>query len=1214
MTDKHHHHQVNLRLCPMRCSLVNLPPILASRLSSQSILPQSLAIELRRISRSDPDHRDPNQNDQLILYVGWTGLTTSKVSQLNLSNQTSDSKQIRSPNFLSPSSMMLNGNNRNKHGLKDLVVETIEMDESIGDQMAWKTGDRLEIRFFHSQLKRAKTVNVEPISIDDWEILESNPEYLEDNLLSQIRVLSQSQTLLVWLYGKTLIKLKVISIESSSMATSRPSDSGLTNDQNRVPYLITNETEIIVSPKTRQASHLDNRKEQILEPTKTHRSSNDGGYDDDDDEAKRIYLKILPRAFIKAQKESSFQGEDDDDGNPIVEINSIQFSNHLQIFYPTTLCSLSLIMRPNKDSVNSKTISDGIDPSTQKRSNRSTTTLNRSKASSLKRGTTSSESISDRVRVVPSETVPFGFLKVSDRFRKVWLSGLPSRHDGKLSGDYEYVRIGSVRGGRSLAESAAEDFAESKNCSRKTQKQGSSDDDGSEEEDEEEDEVFLAGFDQQLKFCLSYLRRALIKRAYYDDDGLNGSIGHGRRVKSQIFEGLMICGPSGSGKSTIVKKLIERVSLESDLMLYSSYIDCGKYVDERLGSIKSKFLEWFEVSVWYSPSILVLDDLDKLLPAEHIDSFRNRILTEELISTISSMIRDETLRTKGLLLIVTCSNKDNLHKLLNCKSSCGVNLVDEVLDLKGLSIESRKQILVELIELKLVRSNQKLEVREIEKVYESVGAKTEGYLVVDLKDLIDRVIHLAIIRSLKLDSLSKQDLQKDLDKVSTKVVLELKDFESAISDFLPISIRDLKLKKSNVQWSDIGGLNETRRVLRETLEWPNKYSKLFVNCPLRLRSGLLLYGYPGCGKTLLASAIAKECGLNFISIKGPELLNKYIGASEKSVRDIFDRAQAARPCVLFFDEFESIAPKRGHDSTGVTDRVVNQLLTQMDGAEGLEGVYVLAATSRPDLIDPALLRPGRLDKSLLCSMPNERERIEILIAVSRSLKLDDDVRFEEVAERTEGFTGADLQALIYSSHLKVAHECIESKKVMNNKDNKVFRSPEDSNDSQCDSNKGIIDNDGGMKEVQKKLNWIELSVDDQDQLIKNDGEDEGPPHNIFSKKSKSRAELESTRKMIEVVLRNTKKKRTEGMKKRTNKLEDEDGVTNSLKNSNENFSSKSIRMRHILSVLEETRSSVPREELIRLTKIYQSFVSSRSDGGLPDGVASDLIGGRASLM
>jgi len=192
---------------------------------------------------------------------------------------------------------------------------------------------------------------------------------------------------------------------------------------------------------------------------------------------------------------------------------------------------------------------------------------------------------------------------------------------------------------------------------------------------------------------------------------------------------------------------------------------------------------------------------------------------------------------------------------------------------------------------------------------------------------------------------------------------------------------------------------------------------------------LLLFGYPGCGKTLLASAVAKECGLNFIGIKGPEILNKYIGASEKTVRDIFERASSAKPCVLFFDEFDSIAPKRGHDSTGVTDRVVNQMLTQMDGAEGLDGVYVLAATSRPDLIDSALLRPGRLDKSLLCNMPDIDERKDILKAVSRKVSLADSVDLDEVAQATEGFSGADLQALIYNAHLEVVNASIASSVV-----------------------------------------------------------------------------------------------------------------------------------------------------------------------------------------
>ena len=181
--------------------------------------------------------------------------------------------------------------------------------------------------------------------------------------------------------------------------------------------------------------------------------------------------------------------------------------------------------------------------------------------------------------------------------------------------------------------------------------------------------------------------------------------------------------------------------------------------------------------------------------------------------------------------------------------------------------------------------------------------------------------------------------------------------------------------------------------------------------------GLLLYGAPGTGKTLLAEAVSSYTGLNFIPVRGPELLSKYIGASEANVRSLFERAQAARPCIIFFDEFESLAPQRGHDSTGVTDRVVNQLLTQLDGVEGLDGVWVVAASSRPDLIDPALLRPGRLDRSVHCPMPEIRDRVEILEVLLRGVDLEKDVDLECIAENCLGMTGADLRGLVYTATL-----------------------------------------------------------------------------------------------------------------------------------------------------------------------------------------------------
>ncbi|KAI8849002.1 hypothetical protein BC829DRAFT_417129 [Chytridium lagenaria] len=278
--------------------------------------------------------------------------------------------------------------------------------------------------------------------------------------------------------------------------------------------------------------------------------------------------------------------------------------------------------------------------------------------------------------------------------------------------------------------------------------------------------------------------------------------------------------------------------------------------------------------------------------------------------------------------------------------------------------------------------------------YLKMSTSTEGYSPNDLKALLERAMHISTLEA--ISSYSESADQKG----NVKLNLTQDHVDRALKEYYLLNYGE---------------------ILKETLEWPTKYAEIFKTCSLRLRSGLLLYGYPGCGKTLLASAVSKECGLNFISVKGPEILNKYIGASEKAVRDLFDRAQAAKPCVLFFDEFESVAPRRGNDNTGVTDRVVNQMLTAMDGAEGLDGVYVLAATSRPDLIDPALLRPGRLDKSILCGMPDFYERKDILRAVSSKFSLAEDVDWDTISRSTEGFSGADLQGLIYSASLEAIH-------------------------------------------------------------------------------------------------------------------------------------------------------------------------------------------------
>lgn len=210
---------------------------------------------------------------------------------------------------------------------------------------------------------------------------------------------------------------------------------------------------------------------------------------------------------------------------------------------------------------------------------------------------------------------------------------------------------------------------------------------------------------------------------------------------------------------------------------------------------------------------------------------------------------------------------------------------------------------------------------------DEISCNTDGYSVLDLKNLYNRALQDFTIRSIN---------------GSTQSIFGLIDFQTALKSYKPVSLLKARTSESLQSWDEIGGMHKVKKILVETLQWPTIYPQIFSNSPIRLRSGILLYGFPGCGKTVLAGSAAKKFGLNLISIKGPELLSKYIGASEQSVRDLFERAKACRPCLLFLDEFDSIAPKRGQDNTGVTDRVVNQLLTELDGAEGLFGVYVIA--------------------------------------------------------------------------------------------------------------------------------------------------------------------------------------------------------------------------------------------------------------------------------
>jgi len=304
---------------------------------------------------------------------------------------------------------------------------------------------------------------------------------------------------------------------------------------------------------------------------------------------------------------------------------------------------------------------------------------------------------------------------------------------------------------------------------------------------------------------------------------------------------------------------------------------------------------------------------------------------------------------------------------------------------------------------------------------------THGFTGADLAALCREAAMRALRRYLPKINIESE-------RIPTEVLKEMKvtraDFFEALKDIQPSALREVYIEVPEVHWDDIGGLEEVKQQLREAVEWPLKHPEYFKEMGIDPPKGILLYGPPGTGKTLLAKAVATESEANFIGVKGPEVLSKWVGESERAIREIFRKARQAAPCVIFFDEIDSIAPRRGQRfDSGVTDRIVNQLLTEMDGLEKLEGVVVVAATNRPDILDPALLRPGRFDRLIYVPPPDERARLEILKVHTRRMPLAEDVDLADIAKRTEGYTGADLAAVCKEAALAALREVGKPTKV-----------------------------------------------------------------------------------------------------------------------------------------------------------------------------------------
>jgi transitional endoplasmic reticulum ATPase len=426
------------------------------------------------------------------------------------------------------------------------------------------------------------------------------------------------------------------------------------------------------------------------------------------------------------------------------------------------------------------------------------------------------------------------------------------------------------------------------------------------------------------------------------------------------------------------------------------------------GESEERLREVFKEAQENAPAIIFIDEIDSIAPkrSEVVGEVEKRVVAQLL--TLMDGIQE-----RGKVIVIGATNRpDDIDPALRRPGRFDREIEIRPPDEKGrfeiLQVHTRNMPLAEDVDL-----------REIAKM-------TKGYTGADLAALAKEAAMASLREFMKS---GKVDLNKP-GEIRREILETLKvgrrHFLEAMKFVRPTLMREVYVEVPEVHWDDIGGLENVKQELREVVEWPLKYPEVFQKMGIEPPKGILLYGPPGTGKTLLAKAVATESGANFIAIRGPEVLSKWVGESEKAVREVFRRAREVAPAVVFFDEIDSIAPVRGQSfDSGVTDRIVNQLLTEMDGIVPLSNVVVLAATNRPDILDPALLRPGRFDRMIYVPPPDKEARKQILKIHIKKVPLANDVDLDRLAELTEGYTGADLAALVREAALLKLREKLE---------------------------------------------------------------------------------------------------------------------------------------------------------------------------------------------
>jgi transitional endoplasmic reticulum ATPase len=474
------------------------------------------------------------------------------------------------------------------------------------------------------------------------------------------------------------------------------------------------------------------------------------------------------------------------------------------------------------------------------------------------------------------------------------------------------------------------------------------------------------------------------------------------RIGIEAPKGVLLHGPPGTGKTLLAKA----VANETNANFYS--ISGPEIMSKFYGESEERLREVFKEAEENAPSIIFIDEIDSIAPKrEEVSGDVEKRVVSQLLTLMDGI------QSRGKLVVIGATNRPNaidpaLRRPGRFDREIDIGIPDEQGRLDILLIHTRGMPLTEDVNL------------------ESIAKVTHGFVGADLEALSKEAAMRSLRRILPEINLEQPKIPAE---ILNKIKITKQDFDEALRDIQPSALREVLVQRPNMGWDDIGGLQQVKEELAEAIEWPLKHANLFAEANVEPPKGILLYGPPGTGKTMIAKAVAATSEANFISIKGPELISKWVGESEKGVREVFRKARQAAPCVIFFDELDAIAPRRGgsEGDSHVTERVISQMLTELDGLEDLKGVVVIGATNRPDIIDEALLRPGRFDRILEVPVPDKETRKHIFQIHTKKKPLESDVNIDKLMEMTEGMTGADIAALVNAAAMTAIKEHVRQK-------------------------------------------------------------------------------------------------------------------------------------------------------------------------------------------